>query len=88
MQARIEWLAADQGTVTMKSPVCADPAIAPPCPAPAIGQDTADILVELGVTPAELDQFASANIIRIGKPGWSSALHKIKSVTHDPSEGT
>ena len=68
MKARLEWLDAAQGAVTMKSPVRADPAIAAPYPAPAIGQDTVAILSQIGVTPDELEQFAEAAIIRIGKP--------------------
>ena len=68
MLARIEWLAADQGAVTMKSPVQSDPAVSAPPPAPAIGQDTAAILGEIGIGPVELEQLAKAGLIRLGTP--------------------
>jgi crotonobetainyl-CoA:carnitine CoA-transferase CaiB-like acyl-CoA transferase len=66
LRSRIEWLAADQGAVTMKSPVHAAPAIAPPSPAPAIGADTAAVLATIGVDGAELDRLAAAGVIRLG----------------------
>jgi crotonobetainyl-CoA:carnitine CoA-transferase CaiB-like acyl-CoA transferase len=64
MLARIEWMAADQGTVTMKSPVRSDPAIAAPPVAPAIGQDTVAILSSIGVSPPELERLAKEGVIR------------------------
>jgi crotonobetainyl-CoA:carnitine CoA-transferase CaiB-like acyl-CoA transferase len=68
MLARIEWLAADQGAVTMKSPVRSDPPIAAPAPAPAIGQDTAEILGRIAVSPADLERLVAEKVIRVGKP--------------------
>jgi crotonobetainyl-CoA:carnitine CoA-transferase CaiB-like acyl-CoA transferase len=68
MLARIEWLEADQGAVTMKSPVRSDPPIAAPCPAPALGQDTAEILARIEVAPADLDRLAAEKVIRVGRP--------------------
>jgi len=66
MLARIEWIEADQGTVTMKSPVRSDPAVAAPRRAPSIGQDTADIFAGIGIDSSELEQLAKDGIIRIG----------------------
>ena len=66
MLARIEWIPGDQGAVTMKSPVRADPVIATPTSAPAIGQDSAAILSRIGVGPAELERLASKGVIHIG----------------------
>jgi crotonobetainyl-CoA:carnitine CoA-transferase CaiB-like acyl-CoA transferase len=68
MLARIEWIAADQGAVTMKSPVRADPAIAAPSAAPAIGQDTAAILSTIGLGAVEIARLASDGIVRIATP--------------------
>jgi crotonobetainyl-CoA:carnitine CoA-transferase CaiB-like acyl-CoA transferase len=68
LRERIEWLAADQGAVTMKSPVRAEPAIASPHSAPAIGRDTAAILDQIGVGSEEQIRLAAAGIIRIGQP--------------------
>jgi crotonobetainyl-CoA:carnitine CoA-transferase CaiB-like acyl-CoA transferase len=67
MRARLEWLPADQGAVTLKSPLHAEPEVARPCLAPAIGQDTAAILNELGVPETEIEALATAGIVRIGK---------------------
>lgn len=66
MLARIEWLSADQGAVTMKSPVRAVPELAAPPAAPAIGQDTAEILGRIGVSAAEQERLAAVGVIRIG----------------------
>jgi crotonobetainyl-CoA:carnitine CoA-transferase CaiB-like acyl-CoA transferase len=68
MRARLEWLDADQGTVTMKSPVRCEPALAAPSRAPAIGQDTADILGGLAIGPAERERLAASGVIRLGRP--------------------
>jgi crotonobetainyl-CoA:carnitine CoA-transferase CaiB-like acyl-CoA transferase len=75
MQARIEWLEADQGAVTMKSPVRSDPPIAAPPPAPALGQDTAEILARIDVGPADLDRLAAERVIRLGRPASTAAKH-------------
>jgi crotonobetainyl-CoA:carnitine CoA-transferase CaiB-like acyl-CoA transferase len=66
MRARIEWLEADQATVTMKTPVRSEPAIAAPLRAPAIGQDTAGILTAIGIDPTELERLAKEGVIRLG----------------------
>jgi crotonobetainyl-CoA:carnitine CoA-transferase CaiB-like acyl-CoA transferase len=73
MLARIEWLAADQGAVTMKSPVRSDPPIAAPAPAPTIGQDTAEILGRIAVSPADLERLVAEKVIRVGKPPSAAA---------------
>jgi crotonobetainyl-CoA:carnitine CoA-transferase CaiB-like acyl-CoA transferase len=73
MLARIEWLAADQGAVTMKSPVRSDPPIAAPGPAPSLGRDTADILGQIAVGPAELERLVAEKIIRVGQPPSAAA---------------
>jgi crotonobetainyl-CoA:carnitine CoA-transferase CaiB-like acyl-CoA transferase len=65
MQARIQWLEADQGAVTMKAPVRSEPAIAAPLRAPAVGQDTAAVLAGV-VEPAELERLAKEGVIRVG----------------------
>jgi len=66
MKARLEWLEADQGAVTMKTPVRSDPAIAAPVRAPAVGQDTAEILGRV-MDQAELDRLAADGVIRVGR---------------------
>ncbi|SFF77110.1 Crotonobetainyl-CoA:carnitine CoA-transferase CaiB [Novosphingobium sp. CF614] len=71
MLARIEWIEADQGTVTMKSPVRSDPAIAAPAPAPTLGQDTAEVLGAIKLDPADLDRLAAEGIIHIDGPAGS-----------------
>jgi crotonobetainyl-CoA:carnitine CoA-transferase CaiB-like acyl-CoA transferase len=72
MAARLEWLAADQGAVTMKSPVRSDPAMAAPARAQAIGEDTQAILGALAIDAVELDQLANDGIIRMAKPAEKS----------------
>jgi crotonobetainyl-CoA:carnitine CoA-transferase CaiB-like acyl-CoA transferase len=66
MQARIEWLEADQGAVTMKSPVRSEPTLAAPPRAPSIGQDTAEVLARIGIEPSELERLDKEGIIRRG----------------------
>jgi len=68
MLARIEWIPADQGAVTMQSPVRSAPAIAAPSPAPRVGQDTAAVLTRIGVSPSELEQLANEGIIEVSGP--------------------
>jgi crotonobetainyl-CoA:carnitine CoA-transferase CaiB-like acyl-CoA transferase len=65
LSTRIEWLDADQGTVTMKTPVRSEPSIASPEPAPAIGQHTTDVLTLMGVDQAEIDRLTHQGVIRI-----------------------
>lgn len=65
MRERLQWLPSSQGTVTLKSPVRATPPTADPAPAPAIGQDTRDVLSRIGIEQAELERLASAGIIRL-----------------------
>jgi crotonobetainyl-CoA:carnitine CoA-transferase CaiB-like acyl-CoA transferase len=65
LQSRIEWLPADQGTVTMKTPIHAEPAAAAPLPAPAVGADTAAVLAELGLTDDEVGALEAAGVVRI-----------------------
>ena len=68
MLARLEWIAADQGAVTLKSPVHSDPAIADPSPAPAIGQDSAEVLSAIGLDAEEIARLASDGIVHIATP--------------------
>ena len=67
MRARIEWLEADQGAVTMKSPVRAVPSITSPAPARTIGQDTAEILATIGIGRAEIERLATDGVIRLAE---------------------
>jgi crotonobetainyl-CoA:carnitine CoA-transferase CaiB-like acyl-CoA transferase len=65
LSTRIEWLDADQDTVTMKTPVHSEPSIASPRRAPAIGQDTAAVLAAIGIDQAEIDRLAGVGVIQI-----------------------
>ena len=65
LASRITWLPAAQGTVTMKSPVRSEPSIAAPDPSPAVGQDTAGVLGELGIDAAEIERLAAAGVLRL-----------------------
>jgi len=65
LQTRFRWLSADQGTVTMKSPVISEPVLADPIPAQPIGQHTAEVLADIGVDADELARLAEAGIIRL-----------------------
>jgi crotonobetainyl-CoA:carnitine CoA-transferase CaiB-like acyl-CoA transferase len=67
LQSRTEWLPADQGTVTMKTPVHAEPSPAAPSPAAAVGADTAAVLAELGLTDEEVAQLEAAGVVRIAR---------------------
>jgi crotonobetainyl-CoA:carnitine CoA-transferase CaiB-like acyl-CoA transferase len=49
-------MGADQGTVTMKTPVKAAPRVAAPAPAHAVGEDTVAVLEWIGLAPAEIEQ--------------------------------
>jgi crotonobetainyl-CoA:carnitine CoA-transferase CaiB-like acyl-CoA transferase len=62
---RLQWLPADQGTVTLGSPVRATPPVAPPRQAAAIGQDTVEVLTSIGVEQAEIDRLEREGVIRI-----------------------
>jgi carboxymethylenebutenolidase len=68
MKARIEWIEADQSTVTMKFPVKSDPPMAAPRMAPWVGQDTAEILGRVDLAPAEQDKLAQEGLIRLTRP--------------------
>ena len=65
LQSRMEWLPADQGTVTMKTPIHAEPAPAAPLQAPAVGSDSAAVLAELGLTDEEVAALEAAGVVRI-----------------------
>jgi crotonobetainyl-CoA:carnitine CoA-transferase CaiB-like acyl-CoA transferase len=67
MQARIEWLESAQGTVTMKTPVRSEPALAPPMPAQTIGAETARVLGSLGLKQRQLNRLAGAGVVRLGQ---------------------
>jgi crotonobetainyl-CoA:carnitine CoA-transferase CaiB-like acyl-CoA transferase len=65
MGARIDWMEADQHTVTMKTPVHSEPRLAPPPGAPAVGQDTAEVLERVGIDPATLAQLVRDGVIAV-----------------------
>ena len=67
LRSRTEWLPADQGTVTMKTPVHTEPAPAAPLPAPAVGSDSAAVLAELGLTDDEVAALEAAGVVRIDR---------------------
>jgi crotonobetainyl-CoA:carnitine CoA-transferase CaiB-like acyl-CoA transferase len=64
LTARITWLAGDQGTVTMQTPVRSDPPLAPPAPAAAVGEDTAAVLADAGYEPAEIERLEQLGVLR------------------------
>jgi crotonobetainyl-CoA:carnitine CoA-transferase CaiB-like acyl-CoA transferase len=63
LSSRIEWMGADQGTVTMKTPVKAAPRAAAPAPAHAVGEDTVAVLEWIGLAPAEIEQLERQGVI-------------------------
>jgi crotonobetainyl-CoA:carnitine CoA-transferase CaiB-like acyl-CoA transferase len=65
LRTRLTWLDADDGAVTLKSPVEAEPPLASPAVAPAVGQHTVDVLTAIGVAPAEIDRLARQRVIRV-----------------------
>jgi crotonobetainyl-CoA:carnitine CoA-transferase CaiB-like acyl-CoA transferase len=65
LRARIDWMEADQHTVTMKTPVRSEPRLAPPPGAQAVGQDTAEVLGRVGIDPATLAQLARDGVIGV-----------------------
>jgi crotonobetainyl-CoA:carnitine CoA-transferase CaiB-like acyl-CoA transferase len=64
LQTRIGWLKGDQGTVTMRTPMYAQPPLADPSMAAALGQDTASVLLELGIDADELERLEDAGVVR------------------------
>jgi crotonobetainyl-CoA:carnitine CoA-transferase CaiB-like acyl-CoA transferase len=64
LEDRIDWLDADDDTVTMKTPVRTEPPLAPPGRAPGIGQDTAAVLATIGIDEAEVDRLQAEGVIR------------------------
>jgi crotonobetainyl-CoA:carnitine CoA-transferase CaiB-like acyl-CoA transferase/dienelactone hydrolase len=72
MKSRIEWLAAPQGTQTMKFPVRSDPPLATPRQAPSVGQDTAEILGRLNLDAKEQAELEKDGVIRIAGPDRQS----------------
>jgi crotonobetainyl-CoA:carnitine CoA-transferase CaiB-like acyl-CoA transferase len=67
MKARLEWLDAPQATQTMKFPVRSDPPLASPRQAPAIGQDTAEILGRFNLDAREQAQLEKDGVIRTAR---------------------
>jgi crotonobetainyl-CoA:carnitine CoA-transferase CaiB-like acyl-CoA transferase len=65
LRARIDWMEADQHTVTMRTPVHSEPRLAPPPGAPAVGQDTAEVLERVGIDPATLAQLVRDGVIAV-----------------------
>jgi crotonobetainyl-CoA:carnitine CoA-transferase CaiB-like acyl-CoA transferase len=63
LRTRIEWMGADQGTVTMKTPVKAAPRAAAPAPAHSVGEDTVAVLEWIGLAPAEIEQLERQGVI-------------------------
>ncbi|HEY6531824.1 MAG TPA: CaiB/BaiF CoA-transferase family protein [Acidimicrobiales bacterium] len=69
LRVRIDWMDADQHTVTMKTPVHSEPSLAPPAPAPALGQHTAEVLERVGVDRAELERLIGEGVIGVAPEG-------------------
>jgi crotonobetainyl-CoA:carnitine CoA-transferase CaiB-like acyl-CoA transferase len=67
IEARIGWLSANQETVTMKTPVRSEPVLVEPRRAPALGEDTAEVLSSIGVDAAELARLEEAGVVRVDK---------------------
>jgi crotonobetainyl-CoA:carnitine CoA-transferase CaiB-like acyl-CoA transferase len=65
LRSRLEWLPADQGTVTMKTPVKSEPPIPDPSPASALGQDTLDVLELIGMDTAEIDRLTREGVLLV-----------------------
>jgi crotonobetainyl-CoA:carnitine CoA-transferase CaiB-like acyl-CoA transferase len=63
LRTRIEWIDADQGTVTMKTPVKSSPPIGAPTPAQSIGEDTFEVLSGIGVDAADLARLEEEGVI-------------------------
>ncbi len=72
MKSRLEWLDAAQATQTMKFPVRSNPPMASPRQAPAVGQDTAEILGRLNLDAREQAELEKDGVIRIGRPDQQS----------------
>lgn len=68
MSSHLRWFPADQGTVTLGSPVHSSPRAATPGPAAAIGGDTVEVLAALGLTSAQIDALERDGIVRIARP--------------------
>jgi crotonobetainyl-CoA:carnitine CoA-transferase CaiB-like acyl-CoA transferase len=73
LSTRLTWLDADEGAVTLKSPVVSEPQLASPAVAPAIGEHTAEVLADLGVESAEIDRLVRKRVIRVSSDDRSSA---------------
>jgi crotonobetainyl-CoA:carnitine CoA-transferase CaiB-like acyl-CoA transferase len=67
IRSRAKWIEGDQSTVTMKSPIHSEPALASPVRAPVIGQDTAAILARIDVDADELDRLEKAGVLRVAR---------------------
>jgi crotonobetainyl-CoA:carnitine CoA-transferase CaiB-like acyl-CoA transferase len=63
LRTRIEWMDADQGTVTMKTPVKSSPRMTMPTPAQAIGESTTEVLAGLGIEPDELARLERDGVV-------------------------
>jgi crotonobetainyl-CoA:carnitine CoA-transferase CaiB-like acyl-CoA transferase len=68
LRARIEWMDADQGTVTMRTPVKSTPTMAAPTPAQAVGECTVEVLSGIGIEPADLLRLEQEGVIGVPTP--------------------
>jgi crotonobetainyl-CoA:carnitine CoA-transferase CaiB-like acyl-CoA transferase len=75
LTARITWLAGDQGTVTMQTPVRSDPPLAPPARAAAVGDDTAAVLADAGFEPAEIARLEQLGVLRARPASGTDPTH-------------
>jgi hypothetical protein len=59
---------ADQGTVTMRTPVKSTPTMAAPTPAQAVGECTVEVLSGIGIEPADLLRLEQEGVIGVPTP--------------------
>jgi formyl-CoA transferase len=64
---RATWLAADDGAVTLRTPLHVRPELAAPARAPSLGQHTRDVLATLGMNDDEIDALERSGTIRASR---------------------
>jgi crotonobetainyl-CoA:carnitine CoA-transferase CaiB-like acyl-CoA transferase len=64
---RATWLAADDGAVTLGTPLQVRPELATPERAPSLGQHTRDVLANLGMDDDEIDALEQSGTIRASR---------------------